>query len=329
MTPDTVILSGRIRLARNYADLPFPNRNRENPSLCVERARAALEPKGYALSLLPDLSESEKLLLKEEHLITPDLLKNQKDAAVLLRADRSVSVLVNEEDHLRVLSVCPGVHLREAYAAAAEAEELLAAVSPFSFHEQLGYLTATPTSTGTGMRASLLMHLPMLTAEKKMGEITQNVAKLGLTIRGVYGEGSEALGDLYQLSNQITLGRTEEEILEAVEAVAQQLKGLEEELRGDMLEQSPAVIKDMIFRSYGLCRYSYRMELKEFYSHWSHLRLGAARKLFPIGVAAVDHLLCEAQDGHLAVLARDEESLPQTRSRLLRGRLGKKTPQEQ
>lgn len=159
--------------------------------------------------------------------------------AALIRQDRRVSVMINEEDHLRIQAIGSGLDLETAANVAFGVEGRLEAVCTFSFDPQLGYLTSCPTNTGTGMRASVMLHLPMLTRYKQMGNVNQSVAKLGLTTRGIYGEGSEALGDLYQVSNQVTLGRTEEEIIEAVTAVVRQLIDMELSLRARCLKEQP------------------------------------------------------------------------------------------
>lgn len=165
----------------------------------------------------------------------------------------------------------PGNHLSEAAEEAFRAEEILEGSGEFSFDPQLGYLTSCPTNTGTGLRASLMLHLPMLTRFKQMGNVNQSVAKLGLTMRGIYGEGSEALGDLYQVSNQITLGRREEDIIDAVTAVGKQLIDMESKLRERCRTQQKAEVEDTLWRSYGALRYAVLMNEKEFMQHWSNL----------------------------------------------------------
>ena len=158
------------------------------------------------------------------------------------------------------------------------------------------------------MRASLMMHLPMLTRYKQMGNVNQSIAKLGLTIRGIYGEGSEALGDLYQVSNQVTLGRTEEEIIEAVTGVGRQLIGMEQALRDRSMKEKPSEWKDALWRSYALLGYAVRMDEKEFMQHWSHLRLGVSMGLFRTPLRTVDELLTIAQDAHAQRYAQQLES---------------------
>ncbi len=300
-TPQSVIVSGRVRLARNYHDIPFSTqKNPENALLCVARARDGLtklerEFELYQLNAMPQI---ERTKLVEKHLISRDLLKNADSGAALISSDKRVSVMVNEEDHLRIQAIGDGTSLHEIAKMTFEAEEALEDVCTFSYDPQLGYLTSCPTNTGTGMRASLMMHLPMLTRGKQMGSVNQSIAKLGLTIRGIYGEGSEALGDLYQVSNQVTLGRTEEEIIDAVTAVGKKMMDLELALRQKAFREKAAEFTDALWRSYGLLRYARRMDEKEFMQHWSNLRLGACMLLFPLSLITIDDLLTVAQNAH-------------------------------
>lgn len=299
MTAEAVIVSGRVRLARNYAGLPFSTLHQPDGALvCLSHARKAMqnETAAYTLYQLHCMTDVERMKLVEKHLISRDLLKNSDTGAALVRADGHVSIMVNEEDHLRIQAISSGEDLTATAQEAFQAEQALASVCPFSFDPQLGYLTSCPTNTGTGMRVSLMMHLPMLTYHKQMGIIGQSVAKLGLTIRGIYGEGSEALGDLYQVSNQVTLGRTEEDILEAVAAVGKKLMDIEGSLRDRSVHE--ATVEDALWRSFGLLRYARQMDEKEFMQHWSHLRLGAASELFQVPLSTVDALLTVAQNAH-------------------------------
>lgn len=303
-----VVVSGRIRLARNYHDLPFSTaENLENAAACIKRACDALHAgtqEVYSLYLLKEMPNTARMALMEQHLISRDLLQNSAVGAALIRADEKVSVMVNEEDHLRIQGLVTGLSLDEAAGEAFEAERILEGGCGFSFDPQLGYLTACPTNTGTGMRASLMLHLPMLTQFKQMGNVTQSVAKLGLTMRGIYGEGSEALGDLYQVSNQVTLGRSEEDIIEAVTAVGKQLIDMETALRERCMAQRATETKDAILRSYGLLRYALSMDGKEFMEHWSNLRLGAALEILPVKLCVADELLTTAQDAHARQYAK-------------------------
>lgn len=320
----SVLVSDRVRLARNYFDLPFSaSKKPENALLCISRAREALEnlDQDYTLYQLNAMPQLERMKLVEKHLISRDLLKNAESGAALIRSDKRVSVMVNEEDHLRVQAIGDGLSLSDTAQEAFLAEEALENVCTFSFDSQLGYLTSCPTNTGTGMRASLMMHLPMLTRYKQMGNVNQSIAKLGLTIRGIYGEGSEALGDLYQVSNQVTLGRTEEEIIDAVNAVGKKMIDMEQALRQRALKEKAAELTDALWRSYGLLRYARQMDEKEFMQHWSHLRLGVSMDVFSTPLSAVDELLTVAQSAHAKRYAESidsELSTEQARSAIVR-----------
>lgn len=295
-----VVLSCRVRLARNYHDLPFnTEKNPENAERCIERACKGVSETDYVLHRLRDMNEYGRLAMVERHLISRDQLKRAATGAALVRKDQRVSIMINEEDHLRIQAFCDALDIERAAQEAFAVEEQMEQICTFSYDPHLGYLTSCPTNTGTGMRASLMLHLPMLTHYKQMGTVNQSVAKLGLTTRGIYGEGSEALGDLYQVSNQVALGRTEDELIEAVTAVGRQLIDMELSMRKRALAESALAVKDDIFRSYGLLRYARRMDEKEFMQHWSHLRLGSALGLLPVQLSCADKLLTLAQNAHV------------------------------
>ena len=319
-----IAVSSRVRLARNYEDLPF--RGRISPSQreqCIQRTLEALRetPEIYRLFLLRGAEEAERKALMEAHLISPDLLGHEDAGAALIREDRKIALMINEEDHLRIQAFSAGAELQEAAENAFSIDDLLQRRLSFAFDPQWGYLTACPTNTGTGMRASMMLHLPLLTMLKQMGKVNQLAAKLGLTLRGIYGEGSQAQGNLYQLSNQVTLGRTEKEIIDAVSAVARQMGEMERVFRQKALEKDALLLEDQIFRSYGICSHARRMPLKEFMAHYSNLRLGAALELLPLSLSDCDELLIAAQPGHLMQAAGkslDNKELDLQRGKLVR-----------
>lgn len=298
------ILSSRVRLARNYEDLPFDAATRDNcAAMCIARTANALKlsgmDAGFTLMRLRDMERVQRDSLVESHLITRDLNQNPENAAVLLNMEDGLSIMMNEEDHLRIQAMTPGMSLQRAADRCFAVEDALSRQVSFAFDKEWGYLTACPTNTGTGMRASLLMHLPMLTLCKQMGNVGQIVAKVGLTIRGVYGEGAEALGNLYQVSNQVTLGRTEQELISAVTAVGQQLTDMENALWEKTWASSRVTLEDAIFRAWGAMRYARIMPMGEFYKHWSGLRMGAVRGILNVSTARLDALLDQVQDAHL------------------------------
>lgn len=304
-----IVVSSRVRLARNLEDLPFGSRiTPEQSEQCVQRTLEALRGLNdiYTFYPLRGMEENDRRALVESHLISPDLLKNEENAAVLIRQDEAISVMMNEEDHLRIQGFAPGTNLNAAAQNVFAIEDALQQRLSFAFDPQLGYLTACPTNIGTGMRASMMLHLPMLTILKQMGKVSQLAAKIGLTIRGIYGEGSEAQGHLYQLSNQVTLGRTEKEIADMVGALAGQIADMEQALREKTQQRDPVAFEDQLWRAWGLCLNARKMGLKEFMVHWSNLRLGADMGLLPLSVAACDRLLTLAQPAHVRKAAGGE-----------------------
>lgn len=302
-----IILSSRVRLARNYEDLPFDVAEKPDcAAMCLARTTNALKLSGadehFTLLRLGEMGGVQRESLAEYHWISRDLLKHPETAAVMLNQLDGVSIMMNEEDHLRIQAIRQGVDLPSAADACFRVDDALSRQVTFAFDKQLGYLTACPTNTGTGMRASLLMHLPMLTLCKQMGNVGQIVAKVGLTIRGVYGEGAEAQGNLYQVSNQVTLGRTEQELISAVTAVGHQLTDMELALREKSLKSGRLSLEDTVFRAWGLMKYARSMPLQEFFKHWSAVRLGAAMGLLPVSLRTMDAMLEQMQDANLRAL---------------------------
>ncbi len=326
-----IVLSSRVRLARNYEDLPFDLASQpEQAETCILRTASAIrqagEEKKYDLLRLRDIGDVNRRAMAESHLISRDLLRNPDTAAVFVRRDNSMSIMVNEDDHLRIQAVRTGSDLLAAASACFSADDMLSRQNEFAFDQQLGYLTAFPTNTGTGMRASQLLHLPLLTRGKQMGDVGQMVAKVGLTIRGVYGEGAEALGHIYQISNQVTLGRTEQELIATVETVGQRLTAMEKHLEEKALSTSKVETEDTVWRAWGILTQARVLPKNEFYQQFSNLRMGAAMGLLPIALRQVDLLLEEAQDAHLCIYAQESLSgtaLDAARADRVRELLGK------
>ena len=307
-----IVLSSRVRLARNFEDIPFDVSQRpEFAAVCVSRAVGAMKnaglDKGFELFRLKDMSDAARKAMAESRLISRDLLQHADTAAAFLRPQDATTIMIGEDDHLRIQAIRPEMDLLSAASACFRVDDALSRQVSFAYDDQLGYLTACPTNTGTGMRASLLMHLPLLTKGKQMGNVGQLVSKVGLNIRGVYGEGSEALGNIYQVSNQVTLGRTEQELIATVTALGNQLCDMEDALRQKALTDGRVALEDVVYRAWGAMTGARLMPLNEFYQHWSNIRLGAAMGLLKLSLPLVDALLDHAQDAHLCVWA--EESL--------------------
>jgi len=281
-TESDIAITSRVRVARNLANLPFPHLlapdQAEEVIRAVEEAigRTSLQEKVGALELtrMSALTPVERQILVEKHLISPDLLEDYQKKAVVLRDDEVISIMLNEEDHLRIQCLLPGLQLAEAWEVIDTLDDELEAVLDYAFNEKIGYLTACPTNVGTGMRASVMLHLPGLVMVKQIKSMLSAVAKFGLTVRGLYGEGTEAHGNLFQVSNQVTLGLTEEDIITNLLSVARQLTSQERAAREVLLRKSKYQLEDRVGRAYGLLKHSRLMSSEESMRLFSDLRLG-------------------------------------------------------
>lgn len=307
---DAVVLSSRVRLARNFRDLPFPARmNEEASRIALQRTEEALAGADYELLKMQDLDVPHRQALVEEHLISKEAAGSAKGAAVLLSPSHDISVMVNEEDHLRIQALLPGAQLEKAAELARAVDDGLEKTMQYAFDEQLGYLTCCPTNTGSGMRASQMLHLPALTLTGQMPSVTQQIAKLGLTIRGLYGEGSDAQGNLYQVSNQVTLGRTEPEIVDTVSAIGAELSRLELMQQKTLLAKDETGTRDRLMRSYGLLRFAWLLETAEFMQRWSDIRMAMLLGLLDNRIEEMDTLLTACQPANILIAAgRDMSS---------------------
>lgn len=278
---DEIVISTRVRLARNLAGFPFPmlatDRHLEQ---VTERVSAALDSEAIRalgrFELLPmrNMPDLDRHVLMEKHLISPDLVDHPRRGAVVLRDDETVSIMVGEEDHLRIQCLFPGLQLKPAWDLASRVDDALETTLDWAYDEKRGYLTACPTNVGTGMRASVMMHLPALVMTDQIRRILDAVSHVGLAVRGIYGEGTEAVGNLFQVSNQITLGQSEEEIIHNLQGVARQLIEHEGRARQMLMSQRRDELEDRVWRSYGVLRHARRIDSKETMQRLSDVRLG-------------------------------------------------------
>ncbi|UXR69791.1 protein arginine kinase [Staphylococcus sp. IVB6246] len=268
-----VVMSSRIRLARNLENyvhpLMFPNED-EGHRVVNEVQDALTDLKVKRLS---DMDQQSAYKLVAKHLISPELTK-QPAAAVLLNDDETVSVMVNEEDHVRIQVMGNDLVLDDLYQRASDIDDQLDAEVDISYDETLGYLTTCPTNIGTGMRASVMLHLPALSIMKRMNRIAQSINRFGFTIRGIYGEGSQVYGHVYQVSNQLTLGKSEEEIIEALTELVSQIINEELEERQRLLAHKENKTLDRIYRSLGILKYARRISVEEASYRLSDIKLG-------------------------------------------------------
>lgn len=271
-----VVLSSRIRLARNFAQYPFPNlTDGKMRDEIASRVDDIL--KNCSLSFerknMKDLSDVDRQLLVEKHLISPDLAK--LDGAAFISGDESISVMVNEEDHIRIQAMTSGFDIDRAYDLANKIDTLIENEADYAYSEKFGYLTSCPTNVGTGMRASVMMHLPALCMTGEISKIISSVSKFGIAVRGLYGEGSRASGDIFQISNQITLGISEEETITNLKSVAESIIERELEIRTKLSEDNIIKLADRVWRSYGILKNAQVLSSDEFMKLASDVRLGA------------------------------------------------------
>ncbi|WP_208585810.1 protein arginine kinase [Gracilibacillus suaedae] len=280
--PDSdIVMSSRVRLARNFEQSPFPliadEKQMESILYFMEKEfnhRSYLQYKDLEFVKMAELKQVEKQVLVEKHLISPHLADKSKQGAALISKNEQVSIMVNEEDHIRAQLYFPGFQLEKALEQAFQLDDWLEEKIDYAFDENRGYLTSCPTNVGTGLRASVMMHLPALAITRKINRMIPAINQLGLVVRGIYGEGSEALGNIFQISNQVTLGRSEEDIIEDLKGVVDKLIEHERHARNLLMEQSELELEDRVFRSYGILQHSRIIESKETAKCLSDVRLG-------------------------------------------------------
>ena len=311
---DRIVMSSRVRLARNVRGSSFPGWAKK-----PERVKV-LEMIQPAVSSLPQMADSfaeamddltalDKQILVERHLISREHAAKNVGSGIVLNREESFCVMINEEDHLRMQALRPGFQIREAWMAIDRLDSALEKKLDFAFDNELGYLTACPTNLGTGIRVSAMLHLPGLVLSEQINPIIQSVNKLGLAVRGLYGEGTEALGNVFQVSNQMTLGEAETVIVERLEKVMSQIIEHEENARQTLLEKKPKVVFNHIGRAYGILANAHSISSKETMNLLSLLRLGVDLGLFPnTRRALVDELFLTTQPAHLQKQLSDKLS---------------------
>ena len=302
---DQIVVSSRVRLARNLRGKPFPGWARKAERVAVlEEIRSAVEGlpemENSFSERLEDLSPLEKQVLMERHLISREHAARGAGSAVVMNPEQTLSFMINEEDHLRMQAIRAGLQLGEVYRMINQTDSELEEKLDFAFHDELGYLTACPTNVGTGMRASAMMHLPGLVMAEQVNKIINSVNKIGLAVRGLHGEGTEAMGNLFQVSNQTTLGETEEEIISRLDRVIAQIIEHEQNARQILLQQRPETLLDQIGRAYGILCHAHSITSKEALNMLSFIKMGVDLGLFPAkSRLQVDELFIETQPAHL------------------------------
>jgi len=332
--PDAdIVLSSRVRLARNLAEIPFPNRADAAQLADVrDRIKASMEN----ICLLGDilyqwiemeqLTTVERCVLVEKHIVSPDHIQEPTNRALIVREDAAVSVMINEEDHLRLQSLRSGLDLGNALQLVNAVDDCLESGNTFAFSPGLGYLTSCPTNLGTGLRASVMVHLPALVLTRQISRIVTAATQLGLAVRGLYGEGTEAIGNIFQISNQFTLGYNELEIVDNLQSVARQIVEQERSAREVLLNNSHDVLVDRVWRAYGILRYARIVSGKEALAMLSEVRLGTDLKIIEdIAPEIFNELLVATRPNFLQQFSKqpnlNQEKRDQLRATVIREKL--------
>lgn len=285
---DHIVISSRIRLARNFDGVLFTNRNDMSSLEKVNSfSRSLLKPlkdvdgHQYSNINLEQLSERDRAILVEKHLMSPALEEKLPYRNLVVSDDASIVIMVNEEDHLRIQSMVSGLRLEVAYERVLKIDKAIESKYPYAFDERFGYLTACPTNVGTGLRASVMLHLPALTISGKITRLIRSIIQLGYSVRGLYGEGSEALGNIYQISNQRTMGTSEKDTIEQLTKIVEGIIAEERKSRQLLLHNDKEGLEDVLWRSYGVLQNARRVNGKEALTKLSDIQLGVDLNILP------------------------------------------------
>ncbi len=303
-----IAISSRVRLARNIAGVPFPHVIDQARGLQVmERVRTALqESDGPILNSMQlvafnQLDSLDRQVLAEKHLCSPEHAAcSDSHRGIMLNDNGSLAAMINEEDHLRIQCLLPGLNLAECYNMVQQLDDELEQTLDYAFDETRGYLTACPTNVGTGMRASVMLHLPAAKMTGAIKQLLQNLSQIGLAVRGLYGEGSEPVGNFYQISNQITLGQSEEDIYKYLQTITEQIVQQESLLRDKLLIDMPHQLEDKVGRAYGILNHAGMIGSEEALKLLSMVRLGVDLKITKnISILALNQMMVAIRPAHL------------------------------
>ena len=300
-----IVISSRIRLARNLAEFPFISRATEQDRTRIEKSLheciLSLDDGDKMLYLdVEQLAAIDRQFLVERHLISREHAESQGARSVAIDPTETLSVMVNEEDHVRIQVMHSGFDLRDAWERINRVDDLIESGVAYAFHPRLGYLTACPTNVGTGMRVSVMLHLPGLVLTRQIDKVFRSLQKISLAVRGLYGEGSQAMGDFYQISNQVTLGRSEEKLIKDVADIVPQIIKYERTARDFLIRESHENLHDRVSRAYGILRTAQTISSEETMHLLSSVRMGINLGLIEdLEIPVVNELFIHTQPAHL------------------------------
>ncbi|GAB6085540.1 protein arginine kinase [Alkaliphilus crotonatoxidans] len=302
-----IVISSRVRIARNVAEIPFPQLlDEETGQRVIQQVYEAVIggntalKKDFKLIEMKNLNKIDRLNYVEKHLISPDLAKKSPLGGVLVNSEETISILINEEDHVRIQCLLPGLQLEEAWSLADKVDDLIEERVPYAFNEQIGYLTSCPTNLGTGIRASVMMHLPALHMTGYINGVFQASSQIGIAVRGIYGEGTEFLGSIFQISNQVTLGLSEEELIKNLKDVSKQIIQKERMIRENLLNEKRMELEDRVHRAYGILTNARVISTGEAMRYISDVKLGIGMNLVEgVTLEKLNQLMAMIQIGYI------------------------------
>lgn len=307
-----IVVSSRIRLARNLRGSKFSAKIKQDEAYkIIDDIKSVIEKNeitsrlGFELTYLQNISEIEQNILVEQHIISPQLIKNKNQAAFMLNKDKDIIIMINEEDHLRIQVLKPGLNLEEGLKTANMIDDILEESLDYAYDKTLGYITSCPTNLGTGLRASTMLHLPALSITNQLEKILLSISEIGVAVRGVYGEGTKPMGNLYQISNQGTLGASEETLVERIKQISLQLVKKENTVRRVLLKYSKIFLENEVFRAYGILKNARMIDTYEAMKLLSVVKLGIETEILE-SQKGVDELITKIQDNNISMLLEDE-----------------------
>lgn len=307
-----IVVSSRIRLARNLRGSKFSAKIEQDEAYkIIDDIKAVIEKNeiisklGFELTYLQNISEIEQNILVEQHIISPQLIKNKNQAAFMINKDKDIIIMINEEDHLRIQVLKPGLNLEEGLKTANMIDDVLEESLDYAYDKTLGYITSCPTNLGTGLRASTMLHLPALSITNQLEKILLSISEIGVAVRGVYGEGTKPMGNLYQISNQGTLGASEETLVERIKQISLQLVKKENTVRRVLLKYSKIFLENEVYRAYGILKNARMIDTYEAMKLLSVVKLGIETEILE-SQNGIDELITKIQDNNISMLLEDE-----------------------
>lgn len=300
---DDVVISTRIRLARNIKGVVFPSKmSKEDAKNLVDNMESVLSDIGYGFTKhnVSEMSATDKNIYIEEHYLSPKMLSQELEKALFISEDNRVAIMVNEEDHLRLQCVYAGFEPEKAYDVISKTDDSISKKTEYAFSEKYGFLTSCITNLGTGMRVSFMVHLPALVKSGMAKRLFTALSKMGIAVRGIYGEGTDSKGDLYQISNQKTLGESEDEIIKKMKDIITEIITKERELRNTIMREDKLSLENKIMRSYGILKFATLIDTNELMDCLSYVRLGASLGIIKdIDNKTISKILIESRPSHI------------------------------